>query len=506
MDPQDPIDLKAISDILYLGQKGRQAPGRRIFELMFPQNKEYCRTVVLEDDYIDDDYLVSYSRFYYHSHSPISKYCQRMHFFSNKLEHKDLFELNLSHQKSYLGFTVIRPTPVNVIGRTVIRPQIQESDTDYVTCAESYDVNLAGNKLKATGACFQQQDSQVAACATSAVYMTICYMARKFGLAYRTTAEISEMASQIDSFLGRGIPSRGLSTNQMGRVLNSIGYDTIIYGEESDTLDLKDAIYKTIESEIPVIITFEMISGSAKGKSHAITIIGHQWNNEKSIKWEAKSTEIYELDGTRKQQHYFTTVSLIGKFITLDDTRGPHRTLWFDASKPKILYCEDSDPTQKITCIVQSIIIPLPRGIWLSGEQAERKALNLLVASGLELPEDIVLRTYLRASNQLKVECASPLLKVPEEIQKRIRGTQMPKYIWITEVTDEKLSTNKLKLGDVIIDPSSSPWTSDFMALHVGGRRLLNDAVTSVPYNGWQGPYPMLCRPSLDDRHLAQFK
>ncbi|MFH1087099.1 MAG: hypothetical protein V1737_00760 [Chloroflexota bacterium] len=463
----------------------------------------------MEENYVDSDYIVSYSRFYYLSHIDIPKYCGRMHFFSSQLKHDDLFKLSSHHKKSYLGFTVLRPTPVNVIGRTVVRPQAQ-TPAQYITCAETYDVNLAGNSLKATGACFQQQDSQVAVCASSAVFMATRYMAAKFGLPYRTTTEISELACQYDSILGRGIPSRGLSTGQIGRVLNSIGYDVLIYGDQNSSFDLMGAVHRVIESEIPVIITFEIMEGKSKGLSHAVTVVGHQWESNSKDGWKEQEAEVFGRDGRKQIKKYCTTASLIGRFVTLDDARGPYRTLQFDPASDRVLHCEDSDCGGYLECSLQSVIIPLPRGIWLSGEQAERKAFSLLLASAeasngeIRLPRHTVLRTYLKSSNQMKCDSAEPDMGVPIEIQLRTRGTQMPKYVWITEVTDRRLARKRLKIGEVVIDPSSSPWGHDFLLLHVSGR-LASQDFTSAPYVGWQGAYSMLCRPTLEDRHLAQF-
>lgn len=510
LDPAVPAEKSEIRGLLYGKRRGRLDPGRRIFDLMFPENDVYCRTVLLETGYIDEDYLLSYSRFYYLSHFPIPKYCERMHFFSSRLDFDDLFELSDSNKQSYLGFTVLRPTPVNVIGRTIIRPPEREPNSLYVTCAESYAVNLAGNSITATGAVFQQQDAQVGVCASTAVLMVTRHMSKRFGMQYRTTTEISELASQYDSFLGRGIPSRGLSTSQIGKVLSSIGYDVIIYGEESKPRDLMDAVYKTVESEIPVIMTFDILEGQSKGASHAIAVVGHQWKREEEIEWEPREADV-EIDGKVQKRQYYTTGSLIGSFVTMDDARGPYRTLRFDTSAPELVYCEDSGGGD-MPCRLKSVVIPLPRGIWLSGEQAERKAFSLLLAGArasgdvIRLPQDIVLRTYLRASNRIKDESLDSQKKVPAGVRWRVRGTQMPKYVWVTEVSNRELAQKGLKLGELLIDPSSSPWAYDFLAFHVEGRWVFGDPTRSVPIDGWLGPYPVLSRPTLEDLHVAQFK
>ncbi len=71
-------------------------------------------TALVEDGYIDKDYLIDFSRFYSRSFGQKKAETTRIHFFNKELSRrqltKNLFELDTSSfQKSYLGFTVVKP-------------------------------------------------------------------------------------------------------------------------------------------------------------------------------------------------------------------------------------------------------------------------------------------------------------------------------------------------------------------------------------------------------------
>ena len=229
----------------------RNSPGLSIWRSMFEKPSPKCKCVILEHNHLDFDFTSSYSTFYYRSPVNISRFTSRLHLFSKLIDQNtnNVFDFSIEIAYAYIGYVTIRPTPVNVIGKTILLIPEQEDGNEYVTCAESYEVSLAGNKLVATGALFQQQDARVSACASTAVHITSAYMHKRFDMDFLSTPDISNQASMYDNYLGRGIPSRGLSTSQIGKVLDSIGYDVVIYGTDSElNLESKDIIYNTSRS------------------------------------------------------------------------------------------------------------------------------------------------------------------------------------------------------------------------------------------------------------------
>ena len=101
------------------------------------------KTGIIENEYVDKDYLIDYSGFFARSFEKIERFTKRIHFFSNSFSQED-FEGNISSfqngfqgaeaehdlindlKKSYLGYVVIKPVEYSMgeplIGRTLLKP------------------------------------------------------------------------------------------------------------------------------------------------------------------------------------------------------------------------------------------------------------------------------------------------------------------------------------------------------------------------------------------------
>jgi hypothetical protein len=98
--------------------------------------KGYCdfigvKTIVVENDYIDHDFLEDFSAYYVRCFSQYRRVCTRLHFFNIKFTQDDFekylkspADAEISHdslQEGYLGFVVVKPLPRTVIGRTCLK-------------------------------------------------------------------------------------------------------------------------------------------------------------------------------------------------------------------------------------------------------------------------------------------------------------------------------------------------------------------------------------------------
>ncbi|HHD16657.1 MAG TPA: hypothetical protein ENK47_08115 [Euryarchaeota archaeon] len=81
-------------------------------------------SVIIEEEYIDKDFLIDYSHFYSRSFDDVPKKATRVHFFSSKISKETFFswmddiselesfvEENGPVEDSYLGFIVIKHVP-----------------------------------------------------------------------------------------------------------------------------------------------------------------------------------------------------------------------------------------------------------------------------------------------------------------------------------------------------------------------------------------------------------
>lgn len=337
-----------------------------------------------------------------------------------------------------------------------------------------------------------EQDTMVAACASVALWMCTNTLAHRFGLTEYSTTEITEIANQY-LCQSRVMPSEGLLCEQMIHTLRTMGYDPLFIEARSQQ-ETKHLIYNYIESEIPPILLCRL----ATGGNHAIVGIGHGYQllTEKpmlnKIEWESEMPLLFARSS-----------EWVPHFLVNDDQRGLYRKLTFvkpDAGSlegrirkahPKVdtgnlclsewrcpVAINMNMPTagylgSEQIANIAGIIIPLPEGVPLTSEQAERKAalliryLHWLIRKP---PQDnLVLRTYLIPSNDYKRRIEGSKMNV--FVKRLYRGKPMPRWIWVTEISsvDSYNATKPSKWlikGEVIIDATSNPLAPDFVALH----------------------------------------
>lgn len=498
LDPSTPRDRNKIFEECLSGGLGNELPAQRILDLFLPGGRDgssiNCETVIIEHEYVDSDYLASYTRHYLHAYRNYNKRCKRVHFFSSRIEEQDLLDLSSEQRDSYLGFVVIRPTGVYKIGRTLFSPVLENRNQYFILCRCRYPVNLAGNELWAEGAIFMQQDTQVAACATATIWMVQATMSQRFGLPRYSTAQITEMATRSDVSVGRAVPSSGLTVSQMLEAVRSMGYDPIVYGPQ-DWYEQRGTIYRYVESEIPTMVCIAYPGRDATMRRHTVSIIGHSYASSRS----PQQQRVLELDsqtGTWSTAlSYYPSIEWVPSFLANDDARGPYRDVEIvdpEASEvpeavrqliagphliaiAKIDRASYANPDGPLYALIIATIVALPKGVSLTAEKAEIKARRLTFLAHrlfrLPYPPDIVLRTYLRLSNEFKSRLDSSL-DASDELKAHYRNISMPKYVWVTEIsTKEYMSKDKpeerLTVGEILIDSSASPWTEDFVTIHL---------------------------------------
>jgi hypothetical protein len=250
-----------------------------------------CNTFVIEQHYIDRDFMEEHSVFYSKDLSSSVNYCRRVHFFRNTKKEleaafKRLHTLALSREdgtfdrecrefseKNYIGFTVIKPLIGCPVGRTVLTPYPRDSAKGYVRrfpCACNYDVHLLGIPLYVRGLAFQQQDVGVSACATTALWTSL-QRARQLELSGAAApAQITLRASQFNLPFGRPMPSEGLSLDQMSMAINSLGYSPYLFKAESFEAT-RAVLFSAISSGISAVLVLE---DETRTRYHAVAVSG----------------------------------------------------------------------------------------------------------------------------------------------------------------------------------------------------------------------------------------
>jgi len=298
-----------------------------------------ARTIIIENEYVDADYLDDYSSFYAKCFIPYPKLCKRLHFFSSDISEAD-FSSRIGNRDSkndqelnnaYLGFVVARPLPEAVIGRTILKTYPPDGGRRNYTCIKRYSANLFGIELVVESLAFQEQDTALAACATVSLWSAFHKTAEIFNCTAPTPVAITRAASELVSAT-RPIPSFGLEVHQICRAIRHVGLEPEVISMTKQ-LPLVSLLFGYVNMGVPVVLGC-MVDGHG---FHAMTIVGYSILPSRVRDSEVLQGPNMRLEGLR-----------INEFYAHDDQTGPF-------SRLEIVY-PSANPVQTTTFVPQAPI------------------------------------------------------------------------------------------------------------------------------------------------------
>ena len=302
--------------------------------------KEYfenlnTKTILVENDYTDKDFLEDYAAYYVRCFSDYKKKCTRLHFFRNDFSFQDfntlLTQQNLTlkelFQQNYLGFIVVKPLPLTVLGRTCLATYSPEDGKErYFPVIRKYDVYLFGLHLTVDSLGFQEQDNVVAACATSTLWSVFHQTGIFFHHKILSPVEITKAATKQLPIETRTFPNKGLSSQQMTQAILGVGLEPLLVNVINSEYHLKSYLYAYLRFGIPVIFGIELY-GIGKNQykqigSHAVAVAGYRLENDRSPESEVENVRLVP--------------SKISKIYVHDDQVGPFSRMVFDSTKIRV--------------------------------------------------------------------------------------------------------------------------------------------------------------------------
>lgn len=286
-----------------------------------------CRHILVENNYVDHDYLDDYSTYYSKCFDDYNRFCKRAHFWREELPSKPFEQVIIENDQktlqaigdAYLGFTVIKPLPDAVVGRTVLRTYDDDGAKRFYTATKDYKVNLFGLQLCVPNSlAAQEQDSVSAACATTALWTAFHKTSDLYGSFVPTPTEITRSATKYIHNT-RPIPTHGLNVEQMCCAISENRLVPEAYGVGVRT-PVNSLIYSYLRAGIPVILGFK-IQGS--NDRHAVTISGYRLEDTPCTgAGDELTLSGSELTGRR-----------ISEFYSHDDNFGPFSRLYCEYSQ-----------------------------------------------------------------------------------------------------------------------------------------------------------------------------
>lgn len=413
---------------------------------LFEYLKNDVKSVVVEKEYIDKDYRDTFSNFYSKKFSSYPSSTTRIHFFRSEVNPDELFSLE-THSREYIGFSVIRPTQINSIGRTIFDPS-KVNEIQGVICRTEYRVHLFGTELIINGFPYISQDTDVTICAHAATWMVFRYYSERYK-AYREIYpfQISQLSSDVSR--GRLVPSKGLTAFQITEIFSNYGFYPEVYLKEYYTDNFYRLLYYYIESGIPIVACLRQ-------KMHALTIIGHISDYNRPVK--------------ENSEEFLTG------YVLNDDNYLPYQL----AMRPGLTSKGHASPFHIDD--IDGFIVPLYEKMYLSAEHIETLVSAILQSPNLGINsrsklvkyDNLIKRIFLTSSNSYKAfRKRNP---IPFELQKFYLQMPMSKFLWVCELSTIDIYKNKKIIGEILFDATSNHWDRFcFLAIHYPDAIILND-------------------------------
>ena len=405
-----------------------------------------AKTMVIEENYISKDFLDGYASYYALCFENYPKVCRRVHFFNEKFGEPELSAAITSDNSNlwdgYLGFIVVKPIPITVIGLTLLKTYPNEAEHRVFWGTREYDVHLFGKKLKINSLAFQEQDTVIAACATTAIWSMLNKASLDFHTTLKSPSQITRDADTVSPDGSRLFPNKGLSLLQICQAIVNSGLVSEIkrgnikhskdYGMVVSSIYIRKILNAYSAIGIPIILVIKVPTGDTYG-AHAITVSGFK---QKQLKVRPPKNDItwYSENIERIYAH--------------DDQWGPFARISFLNDKEIENHWTKFDPKKRPT-LVQNIIVPVYPKIRISYENIEVIVLGLDVILrlffGNQIVSDLVWDIKIQYAQNYKKSIRDANLTNAAKIKRLVEP--LPKYVWVANCY-----VAKLKIMEFVFD------------------------------------------------------
>ena len=368
---------------------------------------------------------------------------------------------------SYRGFSVIKPIPLTIFGRTCLSPYPENpldvddkkygKGTRHYTTKREYSVHLFGIEFKVHSVAFQEQDTQMFVCATTALWVAFQCTSKLFDHTIPTPYDITLLAS------GRKTPKvyEGLSDEEIVNVISEVGLHSLSIAPKTVS-HTKAILYAYMRCKIPIILgvsIYDIEKDDEKEDpffvdcpAHAITALGYDIINK-----DCPEFILSQEDKEKTDHHYPLKLksSCIEEIYVHDDGIGAFARLPFDEE------IEDEEDTTRVVKKVDfkdlpwvefnekyagrnrttrfrltKIIIPLYHKIRIRFEKIfDLIRLFDLYALQFNKGTDYIWDVYLTTTCEFKEKLRKKNIysELSENIRLQILTTNLPKYIWVSD-------------------------------------------------------------------------
>lgn len=409
--------------------------------------------LLAETGYVDKVYRDSYYNYYSSKLVPYKRDCVRISLFDGEVKPEDFSNPDLlkKTEEKYRGFLILRPTEPQIIARSLISPLALKNNS-FLSCTTKIQATVNSIKVCVDGFPHSSQDSETITCAETTLWAVMEYFGNKYP-EYKPVLPSTIIKSLNELSFERQIPSKGLNIQQMSFTLKEFGFGTRIYSRNFYNKDFERLLSTYIESGIPIILgvdNFE-IGGSI---GHALLCVGREKINEAQI--ENLEPNLIEDAGLlariiAKELTFYDWDNVKKPFIFIDDNFPVYQR---SSMEKPVQYYKDSEWDK---CVVTHFIVPLYPKIYLEAYEAKNYVFRFLVSnlSPIEAKSEVLIRFYLASSRSFKHDISFNR-GIDPNVREIILETQMPKFVWVAELSNKAKIKIKMAVGLLILDATEA--------------------------------------------------
>ena len=407
-----------------------------------------ARTIVIEPEYVDRDFLDDHADYYVRCFHPYRRYCARLHFFESQFDQHSFQRLlegdpggpitqTALQMNNYLGFIIVKPLPEAIIGRSCLKHYPPDGGRRYFPTARTYSASLCGLKLEVETVAFQEQDTVAAACATSALWSAFHCTGRLFQHEIPTPISITRRATEKVPVYTRAVPSEGLALEQMAAAVRGVGLEPLLFNVEVDPVLLPWLAYAYIKAKIPCLMICSLHDCSSSSPDrlglHAVTLTGFSLGRPNCP----------PVGGTG----FPLRASRIDELYAHDDQVGPFARMVFDGCQRNsdslsTSWRSPSSGRYDVRACPQSLLVPLYHKIRISYREVLDQIIDL-DASIRALDKEVKQSNrkmgwgefewdlYLCTANDFKASLFSEKAGLSGPYRRSILERHLPRFLWL---------------------------------------------------------------------------
>ena len=440
--------------------------------------------VGIEYPYIDKLHRDTYYSYYSSKLASYHRDCIRLSFFKEEFILDEFHSSGGSQhlQDTYIGFLVLRPTPENVIGRNVFKPNADKKFKECYSATAVIPSAVNGIKLTVEGFPHSSQDTEFIVCAETTLWAVMEYFSNRYA-EYKPVLPKTIHRILAAATMQRQVPSSGLTVLQISFALKELGFGVKLYSSASGSasgMSLEEIVQVYVESGIPVLTAIQ----NSQGIGHVMNIIGRTTVDSYSVN--------IPISTFKSGKQIFSFYEKQAEYLTIDDNMIPYDSI--PLNNPARNY------TNQIWagCTITGAVVPLYHKIYMDAERARELAIQALKAfdeTFAELP-NLVLRVLLSSSRSFK-HSISMNRDLDSSIKILIVTLNMPKFVWIAEIGNVESFNDGQATGMLLMD-ATEPRKTEILAY-----LLENMYIGTI--NGKQSVYSLPLRPFSIHHNLKPF-